>query len=110
VPLTDEMVQLFKQNDWEIVPCAEPALDKKPPLSFCSQWLSMNTLLLDSTTIFVEEQETAQIEQFDQLGFEVIPVPFRAVGPFGGGLHCATADVHREGTMQDYLPNQVPGY
>ncbi len=110
VPLTDEMKQLFKQNDWEIIPCAEPALKKKPPLCFCSVWLSMNTLLLDEKTILVEEQEKAQQEQLDQLGFEVIPIPFWGVGPFGGGLHCATADVNREGTMQDYFPKQVPGY
>ncbi len=110
VPLTEEMKELFAINDWEIVPCAEPALDNKPPLCFCSVWLSMNTLLLDENTIFVEEQEKAQQEQFSQLGFEVIPVPFWAVGPFGGGLHCATADVHREGTLQDYFPKQVPGY
>ena len=110
VPLTEEMKELFAINDWEIVPCAEPALKEKPPLCFCSVWLSMNTLLLDDHTIFVEEQEKAQQEQFSQLGFEVIPVPFWAVGPFGGGLHCATADVYREGTMQDYFPKQVPGY
>jgi glycine amidinotransferase len=110
VPLTEEMKQLFALNDWEIVPCAEPALDEKPPLCFCSVWLSMNTLLLDENTIFVEEQEKAQQEQFYQLGFEVIPVPFWAVGPFGGGLHCATADVYREGTLQDYFPKQIPGY
>ena len=110
VPLTEEMKQLFAMNDWEIIPCAEPALSKKPPLCFCSVWLSMNTLLLDEKTIFVEEQEKAQQEQFDKLGFEVIPVPFWGVGPFGGGLHCATADVYREGTMQDYFPKQIPGY
>lgn len=110
VPLTDEMKQLFAMNDWEIVPCAEPALDEKPPLCFCSVWLSMNTLLLDENTILVEEQEKAQQEQFYQLGFEVIPIPFWAVGPFGGGLHCATADVYREGTLQDYFPKQIPGY
>jgi len=110
VPLTEEMKQLFAMNDWEIVPCAEPALEKKPPLCFCSVWLSMNTLLLDEKTIFVEEQEKAQQEQFYQLGFEVIPVPFWAVGPFGGGLHCSTADVYREGTLQDYFPKQIPGY
>ena len=52
----------------------------------------------------------AQQEQFDKLGFEVIPVPFWGVGPFGGGLHCATADVYREGTLQDYFPKQIPGY
>ena len=110
VPITDEMKQLFAMNDWEIVPCAEPALDEKPPLCFCSVWLSMNTLLLDENTILVEEQEKAQQEQFYQLGFEVIPIPFWAVGPFGGGLHCATADVYRDGTLQDYFPKQIPGY
>ena len=78
-PMTDEMVQLFKQNDWEFVPCAEPVLKKKLPLCFCSIWLSMNTLLLDEKTIFVEEEEKAQQEQLDQLGFEVIPVPFWGV-------------------------------
>ena len=110
VPLIEEMKQLFALNDWELVPCAEPALQQKPPLCFCSVWLSMNTLLLDERTIFVEEQEVAQQEQFSRLGFEVIPIPFWAVGPFGGGLHCATADVRREGTLQDYFPKQIPGY
>jgi glycine amidinotransferase len=112
VPIEPQMVELFEMNDWEIVPCAEPAFDEdtKPPLCFCSEWLSMNTLLLDDKTIFVEEQEKAQQEQFSSLGFEVIPVPFWAVGPFGGGLHCATADVYREGSMQDYFPKQIPGY
>jgi glycine amidinotransferase len=110
VPLSEEMLELFARNDWHIVPCAEPALSRKPPLCFCSVWLSMNTLLLNDHTIFVEEQEKAQQQQFYELGFEVIPVPFWAVGPFGGGLHCATADVRREGTLQDYFPKQVPGY
>ncbi len=110
VPLEDDMVRLFEINDWEIVPCAEPALDEPPPLCYCSVWLSMNTLLLDEKTIFVEEQEKAQQQQLYELGFEVIPIPFWAVGPFGGGLHCATADVYRDGDMEDYFPKQVPGY
>ncbi len=109
-PLYDEMVELFRKNDWEIVECAAPALDKKPPLCYCSVWLSMNTLMLDPNTICVEASETAQMEQFDKLGFEVIPVPFWDVGAFGGGLHCATADVYREGILEDYFPKQLPGY
>jgi glycine amidinotransferase len=109
-PLHDEMVDLFKKNDWEIVACATPAKEEKPPLCYASVWLSMNTLMLDPSTICVEASETAQMEKFDKLGFEVIPVPFWDVGAFGGGLHCATADVYREGTLQDYFPNQIPGY
>jgi len=109
-PLEADMVELFAINDWEIIPCAEPALAHPPPLCSCSVWLSMNTLLLDEHTVFVEEQETAQQHQLSELGFAVIPVPFWAVGPFGGGLHCATADVYRDGAMEDYFPKQIPGY
>jgi glycine amidinotransferase len=28
---------------------------------------------------------------------------------FGGCLHCATADVYREGTLEDYFLNQIEG-
>ena len=104
------MFEFFKKNDWEVVECAKPFLDDYPPLSFCSPWLSMNTLMLDPKTICVDAQETEQMEQFDQLGFEVIPVPFIDVSAFGGGLHCATADVCREGTCEDYFPHQIPGF
>jgi glycine amidinotransferase len=110
VPLNRKLFTLFEKNGWEIVPCAEPAHDGKAPLSFCSQWLSMNILMLDPKTVCVEAQEVKQMEQFDQLGFEVISVPLYDVAPFGGGLHCATADVHREGTLEDYFPKQVEGF
>ena len=65
----------------------------------------MNILMLDQKTVCVEAHETAQIEQFDKLGFEVIPIPFADVAAFGGGLHCATADVYREGILEDYFPS-----
>ena len=110
VPTNEKMLELFRKNDWQIVPCAPPAHDKKAKLSFCSVWLSMNLLVLDPKTVCVEASETAQMEQLDQLGFEVIPVPLWDTAAFGGGLHCATADVHREGTLEDYFPKQVPGY
>jgi glycine amidinotransferase len=110
VPLIKEQIELFKKNDWEIIECTKPAHDKKAPLSFCSVWLSMNMLVLDPKTVCVEEQEVEQMEQLDKHGFEVIPVPFWDVAAFGGGLHCATADVYREGGCEDYFPKQIPGY
>lgn len=110
VPLFKELVALCKKNGWETVECAKPLHDKKARLSFCSQWLSMNLLVLDPKTICVEASEIDQMEQLDKLGFEVIPVPFWDVSPFGGGLHCATADVYREGTCEDYFPKQIEGF
>jgi glycine amidinotransferase len=107
-PAEPELVEFFKLNDWEIVPSAWPAHDQQsmPPLCIYSPWLSMNILSLDERTVCVEERENAQMEQLSQLGFEVIPVPFWHVYPFGGGLHCATMDVYREGALEDYFPRR----
>ena len=33
-------------------------------------------------------------------------VDLRDAYAFGGGLHCCTADVYREGKLEDYFPNQ----
>ncbi len=105
--LPDDQRKIFEKNGWEIIDAAQPAHISPPPLCYSSIWLSMNVLIIDPKTVCVEASEVNQMEQFDQLGFEVIPVPFRDAYPFGGGLHCATADVYREGSCEDYFPNQV---
>ena len=65
----------------------------------------MNVLVLDPKTVCVEKSEVYQAEQIDKLGLEVVPVDLRGIR-FGGGLHCSTADVFREGVLKDYFPNQ----
>ncbi|KIZ15319.1 serine/threonine protein kinase [Streptomyces natalensis] len=102
-----ELMEFFKLNDWEIVEAVQPASwQHSPKLSFCSPWLAANMLNLDENTLCVEENELPLADQLSGYGFEIVPVPFRAVGPFGGGLHCATVDIEREGTMQDYFPRR----
>lgn len=105
--LPEEQRQIFQANDWEIIDAASPAHESPPPLCYSSVWLSMNVLILDHKTVIAEASEVHQCEQLDKLGMEVIPVPFRDAYPFGGGLHCATGDVLREGTMEDYFPKQL---
>ena len=107
--LPDEQKKIFSKNDWEIIDAAKPAHNQPPPLCYSSVWLSMNILILDHDTVVVEESEIYQMEQLDQLGFNVIPLAFRDAYPFGGGLHCATGDVFRKGNCDDYFPLQVTG-
>ena len=57
-------------------------------------------------TVCVEKSEIYQAEQLDKLGMEVVPVELRDAYAFGGGLHCCTADVYREGELKDYFPKQ----
>jgi len=109
-PLEEGQKELFEKNDWEIVEAPHTVLEMKRPMTFCSLWLNMNFLVLDPKTVCVEASETPMMELLDKYGFEVIPVPFYDVSPFGGGMHCATADVYREGICEDYFPRQVEGF
>jgi glycine amidinotransferase len=94
-PPIDEQVAPLLRDGWEIVPAAKAAHASSPPLCYSSVWLSMNVLVVNPKTVCVEASEVYQADQLSRLGFEVILVPFREVYPFGGGLHCATADVLR---------------
>ena len=114
-PCTPEMLELFKKNDWELVPAARPDFEHTDKLSLSAlpegrSWMSVNTFSIDPKTVCVQAYETAYCEQLDKLGFEVIPIPYEKVNPFGGGLHCTTLDIYREGKLEDYFPNQIEGY
>ncbi len=109
-PLEKAQKELFEKNDWEIIEGPPTLLEQKRPMTFCSIWLNINLLVLDPKTVCVEASETPVMELLDKHGMEVVPVPFYEVSPFGGGLHCSTADVYREGTLEDYFPNQVEGF
>ena len=98
---------IFEANDWEIHDAAQPAHDEPPELCYSSVWLSMNCLVLDPKTVVVEASEVHQQEQMDKLGMNVVPCDLRGANAFGGGLHCSTADVYREGECLDYFPNRV---
>ena len=102
--LPEEQKKIFAKNGWEILDAARPAHNKPPPLCYSSVWLSMNVLVIDPKTVCVEASEVNQLEQLDKLGFNVLPIPFRDAYPFGGGLHCSTTDVYREGDCENYFP------
>ena len=104
--LSNEHRNIFENNKWNIIE-AEPSIhNSPPPMCYSSIWLSMNVLILNPKTICVEASETRMIKQMENLGMEVVPVPFRDAYAFGGSLHCATTDVFREGECEDYFPNQ----
>ncbi len=114
--LNEEAVELFTRNGWEIVEAVEPTFEYEEVLDAFGtprrgkNPIYMNTLSLGPNTICVEAHETAYIDQLEDLGMEVIPIPYDKVVPFGGSLHCTTVDVTREGGLEDYFPNQIPRF
>lgn len=113
--LVPQMAELFKINDWELIPAARPVHDVNITIGALGErhgpsWLSANTLSLDPKTICVEINELGYIEQLNKLGFEVVPLHYASSLAFGGSFHCSTVDVCREGGCEDYFPNQILGY
>jgi N-dimethylarginine dimethylaminohydrolase len=108
--LTPEFHELFKINGWEIVETVKYSRTEFNPYCFCGPWLSNNCFSIDPKTICIESAEVRFMDQMDELGFDVIPVDFHEVSPFGGGLHCATVEIFREGECEDYFPKQIEGY
>ena len=90
-------------DDWEIIEATPPVNPYDSALYFSSDWLTMNFLSVDEKTLIVEESEAPLIKLLESHGFECIGIPFRNFYPFGGSVHCATADIRRRGELQSYF-------
>jgi len=107
-PVVAEEVKIFKQNDWRLIDVPKHTEHLEHPI-MCqsSRWLSMNVMSISPSKIIVEENEKPMINFLEQeIGLDVIPVPFRKVFEFGGSLHCSTWDVRRNGGQKDYFPDR----
>nr|ADF88261.1 amidinotransferase [Aphanizomenon sp. 10E9]ADF88264.1 amidinotransferase [Aphanizomenon sp. 22D11]ADF88278.1 amidinotransferase [Aphanizomenon sp. 10E6] len=105
-PIKEGEEKLFMDNGWQFIEAPLPtSTDDEMPM-FCqsSKWLAMNVLSISPKKVICEEQEHPLHELLDKHGFEVYLIPFRNVFEFGGSLHCATWDIHRTGTCEDYFP------
>jgi glycine amidinotransferase len=105
LPIESE-AELWRRNGWRFVLAPQPATAQLPAFSQSSKWLSMNLLSLSPKTVVIEENETALWHLLDDLGFDVLTVPFRHVFEFGGSIHCATWDLSRDDGPTDYFPQQ----
>lgn len=104
-PCVDGAIQLFYENDWEVV---EAPASFRAPLGYTpevSNWISMNVLCLDTETVIVEKDEVSMIAFMQELGYKVITCPFSNVYKFGGSFHCCTIDIRRRGELKSYFPS-----
>lgn len=86
---------------WEIFIAPDPVPYKVRP-RLMSDWISINTLMLDEERIVVEERQEPLIKALREWGFKPIPCAFEDYYPFIGGFHCSTLDVRRKGDLRSY--------
>jgi glycine amidinotransferase len=94
-------------RSWDVLVAPDPDPAGKgswrSSVSMCSDWISMNVLMLDEKRVVVEKSQISMIRKLADWGFEPIPCAFLNFAPFGGAFHCATLDVRRRGTLQSYF-------
>jgi len=106
-PIHTKLMKQIKddENDWEIIEAPRPSTNKMPPNCHSSPWLSINILSIDENTVIVEKKEKELINLLsNEHGFNVIPLNFRDAYMFGGGFHCQTLDINRDGNNKSYFP------
>jgi len=100
-----EMLNMAKKAGWDIVkpPIPRGAPNKEHPMWMSSNWISMNVLILDPKRVIVETEEVETQQFFRDLGFEVTTCNIRFANSLGGGFHCWTTDVRRQGEAKKYF-------
>lgn len=96
----NSLPDMFK--NWDILYCPKPCMPEDHTLYMTSRWINMNLISLDHERIIVEKNEESIIKALKDFGFKPIPCSFANFNTFGGSFHCATADIRRRGTLEDY--------
>lgn len=95
----NKLPPFLKKWDKLIAPNPIP-FNVKPKLM--SDWISINTLMLDRERIIVEKRQKPLIKALKDWGFKPIVCDFEDYYRFIGGFHCATLDVRRRGELESY--------
>jgi len=69
----------------------------------CSPYIGMNILSVNPNTIICDSTQEPLMRELDKYGIDSIPVQFRHAMTLSGGIHCATLDLRRTGTLEDYF-------
>ncbi|WP_190824787.1 amino acid--tRNA ligase-related protein [Saccharopolyspora pogona] len=75
-------------------------VDGTVPLS--SPWIGMNLLMVRPDLAIVDAAQTELIAALQRHGIHAIPHTLRHARALGGGFHCVTLDLRRDGELADY--------
>ena len=98
----ERLPAVLKRWDVLVAPRPDPVSGIMAKISMCSPWTSINVLMLDEKRVVVDSSQPTLIRALKDWGFDPMPIPFLAYGPFGGAFHCATLDIRRRGALRSY--------
>jgi glycine amidinotransferase len=89
---------------WDVIWC--PPIERQPtalPYTLSEPWISMNLLMINPELAIVDATQPALVRALERHGIETVPLQLRHAQVLGGGFHCVTLDIVRDGGPEDYL-------
>lgn len=69
----------------------------------CSPYIGLNLLSVNPNLVIIDENQQELMKELQRWGIESIGLPIRQARTLSGGFHCATLDVKRTGSLEDYF-------
>jgi N-dimethylarginine dimethylaminohydrolase len=97
----DSYPQIFKSwdkiffNDWVSI--------DYDGIAVCENAIALNILSINEKLAIVDEDQKPLMKVLYSHGIESIPLKLRPTRTLGGGFHCVTLDLKREGTLENYF-------
>jgi len=90
-------------RNWDKIWAPEPEpVEHDPAWNPASKWIALNCLSLSPDLVAVERSQVSLMRALARQRIESLPVQLRHMRTLGGGPHCVTLDLVREGTLEDY--------
>ena len=70
--------------------------------AIASSAIGINILSVDEHTVIVDKNQKPLMKELKKWGIYSIPLQLRHAKTLGGGFHCVTLDLHREGKLEQY--------
>jgi N-dimethylarginine dimethylaminohydrolase len=71
--------------------------------SIGSDWIDMNVFSINPNLAVVDSNQTGLMKLLEGHGIDIVPLKLRHAKMLGGGFHCVTLDIRRNGTLQRYF-------
>jgi scyllo-inosamine-4-phosphate amidinotransferase 1 len=82
-------------RDWECIFIDDVVAQDFYQYPYASKWIALNMLVVNPTTVIVDQAQQDLVELLLKKGFDVYPRRLRHSRTLGGGFHCVTLDLVR---------------
>lgn len=91
---------------WDMIPLSDKCLPiedtELAKYNLASETIYVNILTVNENTVIISDAAIETIKMLEKRGINCIKVKFNYMRLFGGGIHCSTLDIRREGGLEDY--------